>query len=83
MLNIYSKYVILIKIRFAINKTWYSSINNLVLDIHLFVSAVIQIFVSAQEELPKTNLLFQSYDNRFAKINSSEIEALFAALGQC
>ena len=30
--------------------------NNLVLDIYLFVSAVIQIFVSAQEELSKTDL---------------------------
>ena len=75
--------MILIKIRFAINEIWFSSINNLVLDIHPFVSAAIQIFVSAQEELPKTHLLFQSYNNRFAKSNSSEIEELFAAFGQC
>ena len=47
------------------------------MDIHLFVSAVIQIFVSAQEELPKIDLLSQSYDNIFAKISSSEIEELF------
>ena len=47
------------------------------MDIHLFASPVIQIFVSAQEELPKTELLFQSYDNLFAKISSSEIEQLF------
>ena len=47
------------------------------MDIHLFVSAVIQIFVSAQEELSKTNLLFQSYDNIFAKISSSEREEFF------
>ena len=38
---------------------------------------MIQIFVSAQEELPKIDLLFQSYDNIFAKISSSEIEELF------
>ena len=37
-----------------------SSTNNLVLDIHLFVSAVIQNFVSAQEELSKTDLLFRA-----------------------
>ena len=53
------------------------------MDIHLFVSVVIQIFVSAQEELSKTDLLFQSYDSRFAKINNSEIEELFAVFGQC
>ena len=53
------------------------------LDIHLFVSAVIQIFISAQEELLKTDLLFQSYDNRFFKIIRSEIKELFAAFGQC
>ena len=47
------------------------------MDIHLFISAVIQIFVSAQEELSKTDLLFQSYDNIFAKISSSETEELF------
>ena len=35
---------------------------------------MIQIFVSAQEELSKIHLLFQSYDNRFAKINSSEMK---------
>ena len=42
------------------------------MDIHLFVSAVIQIFVSVQEELSKTDLLFQGYDN-----SCSEIEELF------
>ena len=47
------------------------------MDIHLLVSAVIQIFVSAQEGLSKTDLLFQNYDNIFAKISSSEIEELF------
>ena len=47
------------------------------MDVHLFASAVIQIFVSAQEKLSKTELLFQSYDNIFAKISSSEIEELF------
>ena len=47
------------------------------MDIHLFVSALIQIFVSAQEEVSKTDLLFQSYDNIFEKISSSEIEELF------
>ena len=47
------------------------------MDIHLFVSAVIQIFVSGQEELSKTDLLFQSYDNIFAKVSSSEIVELF------
>ena len=35
------------------------------------------MFVSAQEELPKMDLLFQSYDNILAKISSSEIEELF------
>ena len=44
------------------------------MDIHLFVSTAIQIFISAQEELLKKDLLFQSYDNIFAKISSSEIE---------
>ena len=34
-------------------------------------------FVSAQEELSKTDLLFQSYDNIFVKVISSEIEELF------
>ena len=48
--------------------------NNLVLDIHFFVSAVIQIFGSAQEELSKTDLLFQSYDNIFAKTSSLELK---------
>ena len=72
----FPNYVILIKIRFVINKIWYSGINNLVLDIHLFVSAVIQIFVSAQEELSKTDQLFQGYDNTFTKISSLEIEEL-------
>ena len=33
---------------------------------------MIQIFVSAQEELLGTDLLFQSYDNVFVKISSSE-----------
>ena len=47
------------------------------MDIHLFVSTAIQIFISAQEELLKKDLLFQSYDNIFAKISSSEIEELF------
>ena len=47
------------------------------MDIHLFVSAVIQIFASAQEELSKTDLLFESHDKIFAKINSPEIEELF------
>ena len=47
------------------------------MDIHLFVSAVKQIFVSGQEEPLKTDLLFQSYDNIFAKLSSSEIEELF------
>ena len=47
------------------------------MDIHLFVSAVIQIFVSAHDELSKTDLSFQSHDNIFAKISSSEIEELF------
>ena len=37
----------------------------------------IHLFVSAQEELSKTDRLFQSYDNIFTKINSSEIEELF------
>ena len=46
------------------------------MDIHLFVSALIQMFVSAQEELTTTDLLFQSYDKIFAKIRSSEIEKL-------
>ena len=46
------------------------------MDIHLFVSTAIQIFISAQEELLKKDLLFQSYDNIFAKISSSEIEEL-------
>ena len=58
-----------------------------VLDIHLFVSVVIQIFLSARKKLSKTNLLFQSYDNIFAKISSSEIEEFFekhcTAFGQC
>ena len=70
-------YVILIKIRFAINRIYYSSINKLVLDIHLNVLPAIQIFVSAQEKLSKTDLLLQSYDTIFAKISSSEIEELF------
>ena len=65
---LFPSYVILIKIRFVINKIYYSTVNNLVLDIHLFVSA--------QEELSKTGLLFKSYDNIFAKIKSSEIEEL-------
>ena len=47
------------------------------MDIHLFVSDLIRIFVSALEELSNTDLLFQSYDNIFAKISSSEIEELF------
>ena len=47
------------------------------MDIHLFVLAVIKVFVSAQEELLKTNLLFQSYNKIFTKIISSEIEELF------
>ena len=47
------------------------------MDIHLFASTAIQIFISAQEELLKKDLLFQSYDNIFAKISSSEIEELF------
>ena len=47
------------------------------MDIHLFVSAMIQIFASAQEELSKTDLLFQSHDNIFAKINCPEIEQPF------
>ena len=34
---------------------------------------MIQIFVSAQEELSRTDLLFQSYDNIFVKISSSEL----------
>ena len=38
---------------------------------------MIQIFVSAQEKLSKTELLFQSYDNIFAKISSLEIKQLF------
>ena len=38
---------------------------------------MIQIFVPAQEELLKTDLLFQSYENILAKISSSEIEELF------
>ena len=46
------------------------------MDIHLFVSALIQMFVSAQEELTTTDLLFQSYDKIFAKSRSSEIEKL-------
>ena len=46
------------------------------MDNHLFISAVIQISVSAQEELLKTDLLFQSYGNIFAEISSSEIEEL-------
>ena len=50
------------------------------MDIHLFVSAVIQTFVSAQAELSKTDLLFQSYDNIFAKISSLEIKKLFEKL---
>ena len=47
------------------------------MDIHLFVSALIQIFASAQEKLSKTDLLFQSYDNIFIKISCSEIEEPF------
>ena len=70
-------YVILIKIRFVINIIYYSSINKLVLDIHVNVLPAIQIFVSAQEKLSKTDLLLQSYDTIFAKISSSEIEELF------
>ena len=46
------------------------------MDTHLFVSVLIQIFVSTQDELSKTDLLFQRYDNIFAKISSSEIEKL-------
>ena len=47
------------------------------MDIDLFVSALIQIFILAQEELSKTDLLFQSYDNIFTKITSLEIKELF------
>ena len=47
------------------------------MDINLNVLPAIQIFVSAQEKLSKTDLLLQSYDTIFAKINSSEIEELF------
>ena len=47
------------------------------MDIDLFVSVVIQIFVSAQEKLSKTDVLFQSYDNIFTEISSSKMKELF------
>ena len=47
------------------------------MDIDLSVSAVIQIFVSAQEKLSKTDVFFQIYDNIFVKISSSEIKEPF------